>query len=101
MATEHALLDDNGDGVGRQADAKGPDGSIAALTYLDTPVVPTSSDPETQRLLVRQRELTAQIDDLRRGESSMPADEYQRQFEALMTELATVSRQVRQRTGGG
>ncbi len=101
MATETAVLDDNGDGKGRLADTAGPDGSVAALTFLEPVQVPTSSDPETQRLLTRQLELTNQIDELRRKQPSMPAAEFDREFERLMLDLSKVSSEVRRRTGGG
>jgi len=99
MATETALIDDDGDGKGRLATATGPDGSVAALTYLDSVVLPTASDPEVQKLLVRQQQLTEQVDDLRRRRSTMPAEEFDKELERLLTELATVSREVRQKTG--
>ena len=99
MATETAVLDDNGDGAGRDAVATGPDGAIAALTYFEGVAVPTSTDPAVQRLLARQRELTEQIDDLRRRRPSMPAAEFDKEFERLALELATVSAQVRSQTG--
>jgi hypothetical protein len=99
MATETAVLDDDGDGKGMLAGATGAsDGSVAGVTYLDTPAVATSSDPEVQRLLTRQQALTAQIDDLRRRRAAMPADEYTRELDRLLTELATVSSQIRQKT---
>lgn len=97
MATEKAVLDDNGDGKGREAGTAGPDGEIAAFTYLDTAAAPTSSDPEVQKLLVRQQQLTEQIDDLRRRRTSMPAAEFDREFERLIVDLAVVSRDVRRR----
>ena len=101
MATESALLDDTGSGKGKDAASFAPgDTSLAALTYLDSVKVQTSSDPETQRLLTRQRELTDQIDELRRKQAAMDADEYNKQFEALLLDLATVSRQVREKTAG-
>lgn len=100
MATETAAIDDTGDGKGRMATVESPPNSVAALWYLNAPRVATSTDPETQKLLARQQTLTAQVDDLRRRQSSMPADEFTRQFEALLTELAEVSREVRRRTGG-
>ncbi len=99
MATEVAVLDDSGDGGGRDAAAKGDDGAVAELTYLDGTALPSSSDPETQKLLVRQRDLTEQMDDLRRRRATMPAEEYDRAFEKLALELAEVSREVRKRTG--
>jgi hypothetical protein len=99
MATETAVIDDTGDGKGRLATAETPAGSTAALLYLDAPRVATSADPELQKLLTRQQALTDQVDALRRRRASMPEDEFDRQFEALLAELAEVSREVRRRTG--
>lgn len=98
MATETAAIDDDGDGKPRTGPATGPDGNVAALTYLDAAVVATSTDPEVQKLLARQQTLTEQVDDLRRREGSMPAAQYEAELEKLLTELAVVSRQVRERT---
>lgn len=95
MATETAMIDDDGDGKGRLATASGPDGSVAALTYLDAVVVATSSDPELQKLLLQQQQLTEQIDDLRRRRATLPAEEYDKQLEKLLTDLAVVSRTIR------
>lgn len=100
MATEVAVLDDTGDGTGQDAASKGKDGAVAELTYLDAVRLPTSSDPETQRLLVRQQDLTEQMDDLRRRRATISAEEYDRTFEKLALDLAEVSREVRKRTGG-
>jgi hypothetical protein len=100
LATEVALLDDNGDGQGTVAGTENAaDGNVAAVTYLQGAVVETSTDPEIQRLLTRQRELTDQIDALRRRRGEMAADEYSRTLEGLLTELATVSHDLRERQG--
>ena len=98
MATETAAIDDDGDGKPRTGPATGPDGNVAALTYLDVGVVPTSADPEMQKLSSRQQALTEQVDDLRRRQSSMPAAQYESELEKLLTELAVVSRDIRQRS---
>ncbi len=100
LATERAVLDDTGDGVGRDATSAGPDGAVAGVTYLDVLGTPTVADPELQALLVRQRELTEQVDDLRRRRLVLPAAEFDREFERLIIELSLVSRDVRRRTGG-
>jgi hypothetical protein len=99
MATERPMFDDTGDGQGRDAATDGPDGTVAGLTYLDVPEVATSSDPAVQKLLTRQQELTAQIDQLRRRQPSMPPAEFDRQFEPLIIELSLVSRDIRRRGG--
>jgi hypothetical protein len=99
MATETAVIDDTGDGKGRLATVAAPEGSVAALLYLDAPKVATSTDPELQKLMTRQQALTDRVDDLRRRRSSMVEEEFTRQFEALLAELAEVSREVRRRSG--
>jgi hypothetical protein len=98
IATETAAIDDDGDGKPRTGPATGPDGNVAALTYLDAAVAATSTDPEVQKLLVRQQALTEQVDDLRRRQGSMPAAQYESELEKLLTELALVSRDIRQRS---
>src|SRR5206468_4017341 len=65
LSTETPMFDDTGDGKGRSAAQTGDDGVVAGLTYLDAVESPTASDPAVQALLVRQQQLTEQIDDLR------------------------------------
>jgi len=100
LPTEHAMLDDTGDGSGRLAAGEGDDGAVAEATYLDTVAVPTSTNPEVLKLLLRQQALTDELDALRRRRPAMSAEEYDREFERLATELALVAREIR-RLGGG
>ena len=97
LATEKAVLDDTGDGVGRDAAATGPDGTIAGVTYLDVVEVPKVADPEVQALLNRRQELTEKVDALRRRQPEMAPAEFDKAFEALIIELSLVSREVRRR----
>ncbi len=99
LSTETAILDDTGDGKGRVATDTGDDGVVAGLTYLDVVAVPKSGDPAVQALLVRQQQLTEQIDDLRRRRPAMSSDDFDREFEKLIIDLATVSRDVRRKGG--
>jgi hypothetical protein len=100
MATEVAAYDDTGVFGARQGGPPPSAGTVAGLTYLDSVAIPTAADPAVQQLLLRKQALTDQVDDLRRRRPSMAADEYDRQFEALIIELAVVSRDVRRRSGG-
>lgn len=100
LATEHAVLNDTGDGTPRDAGAPSPDGALAAFTYLDAVEVPKSADPEVQQMMQRQQALTEQVDDLRRRRPTMSAEEFDRQFEKLIIDLSLVSRDVRRRSGG-
>ena len=97
MATETPMLDDTGDGKGINAGAKGDDGTVAGVTYLDVAAAPTSSDPEVQKLLIQQQTLMEQIDDLRRRRASMSEADFDRDFEKLIIELSLVSRDVRRK----
>jgi hypothetical protein len=101
LATERALIEDNGDGEGRGADSTdGQDGMLATMTYLDAVVEARPSDPQLQMLLQRQELLTQQVDELRRKKPSMPTAEYDAAWEKLMVELATLGAEIRKKGGG-
>lgn len=98
LATERPLLDDNGDGVGREAETAGPDGAVAQVTYLqpDAPVVTT--DAALAELLRRRGELASKIEALRAGKANVPPDRYEADLEALLIELARLDRQIRSKS---
>jgi hypothetical protein len=99
LATERALLDDDGDGVGKEAGAPGPDGELAKRTYFDAEVMPDiTADPALGELVKRRAELEAQVEELRSNRGSMPPEEYQKKLEELLLELARVSREIRQKS---
>jgi hypothetical protein len=98
LTTERALLDDNGDGVGREAGTPGGDGSLASRVYLDAHVGPeVATDPVLVELLQRRASLEADVDELRTRKPLMPAADYAAEFERLMIDLARVSREIRRR----
>ncbi len=100
LATERALLDDDGDGVGREAGGDGKDGSAASRLYFD-PDVPGAAptDEMLLQLLQRRAALQLEVDDLKQRRQLMTPDEYQQEFEKLMLDLARVSRDIRRRQG--
>jgi len=83
LTTERALLDDNGDGVGREAEAPGPDGSLARLVYLDAELPAAANNPELAALLKRRRELEAEAEALKLKKGIMPAPAWEAEFEKL------------------
>jgi hypothetical protein len=98
LSTERALLDDDGDGVGREAGGDGKDGSSASRLYLDADVagaLPT--DEELLALLQKRAALQIDVDDLKQRRQLMTPDEYQAEFEKLMIDLARVSRDIRRK----
>lgn len=86
LPTERALLDDDGDGVGREAPDPSPDGAVAAATYLQPRAVPAGD--ETAR---REAEIESQIEALKVRRSTMSPAAYDAEMERLLTELARLS----------
>jgi len=100
LATERALIDDDGDGVGREAGGDGKDGSVSSRLYFapDAPgAAPT--DEALLALLQKRAALEADAEDLKQRRQLMTADEYQQEFEKLMLDLSRVSREIRRRQG--
>jgi hypothetical protein len=98
LTTERALIDDNGDGKGREATAEGPDGGIARIAYLDSEVVAQSASPELAGLIRRRRELEQKSEEHKELKGVMPDAEWQSTFEKLMLELAQVSAEIRKKS---
>lgn len=98
LTTERSLFDDNGDGVGREAEAPGPDGSLARNLYLDAEVATTNADPALAALLRRRRELEAEAEALKLKKNSMGTAVWAAEYEKLMIELAKISQEIRNKT---
>jgi hypothetical protein len=98
LATERALLDDNGDGAGRDASGTGEDGSVASRTYLDEPLPGAApTDEVLVQLLQKRAALEGDVEELRIRRTFMAPNEYEKEFERLMIELARVGREIRGR----
>jgi len=99
LATEHPVLDDDGDGVGRLVDDTGPDGMLARVTYLqaDAPIDDTG-DPERTAMLRRKVELNTQLEELRARKGTMLPEEYENALEKLLLELARIDRALKSKS---
>jgi hypothetical protein len=96
LAVERPVLDDTGDGTGKEAGAIGPDGSLASRTFLDAEDDPSrAGGPALSELISRRNALESQFEDLKRRRSFIPAIDYEKQRDALLIEIARVSRQIR------
>jgi hypothetical protein len=92
LSTERSLLDDNGDGVGREAQSPGTDGTLARTVYLAAQPA-GAGDPE---LLARRAALERQLDELRSRKASSPnPSQLDADIERLLIEIAQLSRQLR------
>jgi hypothetical protein len=99
LSTERALLDDTGDGVGKDVTDQGDDGSFASRTYLDESLPGAApTDEVLLKLLQRKSTLEAEADDLRIRRQFLTPAEYRQEFERIMVELARVSHDIRERT---
>jgi hypothetical protein len=100
MQPEHSALDDDGDGTGRQAIGDGKDGTLASLTFIDAVVASRPADPELQQMVQRQEQLVLKLDELKKRKARMKPEEYQAEWEALIIDIAVLSRDVRARLKG-
>src|SRR5262245_31228894 len=100
LATERPMLDDNGDGIGREDEEQGPskgnDGVLARATYLQRDdSAAATTDAELAALLRQRADVQSRIERLRGDKANVPADQYERDLEALLVELARLERQIR------
>ena len=98
LSTERALLDDNGDGAGREQGAEGPDGGFARLWNLDAEPAAVANNPELAALVKQQRSLEAEAEELKLRKGEMPPAEWQAAYEKLMLDLARVSQEIRKKS---
>lgn len=97
LVTEHALLEDDGDGVGHtDASEKGPDGPRARTIFLEPAGgAAVAADPRAAALLAERRVIEGRIEALRARRTTMSEAAYQRELEPLMVELAEKTRALR------
>jgi hypothetical protein len=98
LATEHALIDDNGDGLGTPADffrgvravKKAADGkSVDGVRAHQMNLVRSASEQElSPALRARRDELEAQLSALRDRKSKLNEDDYYNQLEKILVETA-------------
>lgn len=98
LPTERAVLDDDGDGIGREAQNPGGDGRLARTMYLESDVVAATGNRALDALLKRQAELQAQVETLKAQKTAMNPDQYEVELERLLLELARVSQQIRMKS---
>jgi hypothetical protein len=97
LATEHAVLEDTGDGEAVRA--PGPENGQGALAGA-FPLVRlgaaqrAAADPAKKKLLERKEELESGIDRLKYEKAAMASDEYKKKLSALLLELASVQEEI-------
>lgn len=108
LATEHALLDGDGDGegtlepTGDQGDGLAANGfHVGGGTRAAAAAAQAAAtdDPVLKQLLTDRTRLEERIASLRARRESMEATDYERQLEELLVELALKDREIRERGG--
>ena len=102
LLTEHALLDDNSDGKGTAAPGQpGGDGALARTLFMSAAsaerAVPDQADPELRALVAQRDALEARIAELKAAKDKTDPEEYERDLERLLIDLARVNRAIRER----
>ena len=101
LATEHALLDDNGDKEGSaEPQANAADGKLASSLSLGSAAdASLPADPKLRALYVERREMERRVESLRLLKDSMEPAKYNAELEKLVTELALKTREIRAAEG--
>ncbi len=101
LRPEHALLDDNGDGVGslEPETAAGSDGVLAArrpLLFRTAQAIAESGadSPEIRRLLAERDGLAARVDALREVRDGMEEEAYLAELEGLVLQIAELAERI-------
>lgn len=103
LVTEHALLDDNGDGLGSPDPDPRPagDGALARRFYLESEFDGAAEDgPGRERLAlqIEAQRLVDRVEALKRLKLTLDSAQYEQRLEDLLVELALNRRAYRART---
>lgn len=101
LLTEHAQLDDDGDGRGATdpAASEGGDGGLARQVAFGG--APASSDPRIVALMTERRALEAQVTALRARRATTDSTAYERELERLLLLVAEKTQAIRALERGG
>ena len=104
IATEHPVLDDNGDGEGSTELVDAADGALARTMFLAADptlaAVRATDDLELRALLEQKADVEQRIEGLLALRDQIDRDRYEKELEELLVELALTNRGISARTGG-
>jgi hypothetical protein len=98
LSTERPLIDDDGDRVGRDAQAPGMDGALARTLHLDADPGSASADIAIAALERQRAALEAQLEELKGRRATMSDGDYQAELEKILVQIARIAQQIRQRS---
>ncbi len=95
LVTEHALLDDNGDGKGSEKPGEA-DGGLAKNTYFDSLLYQLAGgDPELQKVYGERIRLENEVEQLKVRKAQMKPEEYEDALEKLLLQLAELNEKIK------
>jgi hypothetical protein len=102
LLTEHAVLDDDGDGRGADAPGQpGADGALARSIFLSAASSERPSvdldDPALRALVAERDAIEAKVAALKAAKDTTDPEKYDRDLEQLLVALARVNRAVREK----
>jgi hypothetical protein len=101
LTVEKPVLDDNGDGIGKDSGAAGPDGTIASRTFFDDADDPSrAGGPALSELVARRNSLESELDELKKRKEFMRAGDYDKRRDEIVIEISRVSRKIRTEQAG-
>lgn len=99
LLTEHAQLDDDGDGKGSAEPDGRAERRLAAATFLApgaaSVTTVASDDPRVRELALARDRAATRVDSLRRRKVAMDSTAYERELEGLLLELARTTQALR------
>jgi hypothetical protein len=105
LQTEHAILDDDGDGKGDPAPTgRTGDGMASRRFFLDAGAVASrvaAGSPALAQLYTQRFALEEQVDSLKHQKAKMDPDLYDAALEKVLLDLARTSAAIRKMEGGG
>jgi hypothetical protein len=101
LQTEHAVLDDNGDGQGSDAPNGRDEGALARRFFLDggARLARAGNDAALNALYAEQFALEDEVEGLRLRKQTMTPAQYESELERVLVMLARKAREIRQREG--
>jgi hypothetical protein len=102
LLTEHAVLDDDGDGKGSDASGQaGTDGALARTLFMDgdtgRAAPDASADPALRALHEQRRAIEDRISALKASKGRVDEARYERELEQLLIDLARKTREIREK----
>ena len=95
LVTEHALIEDNGDGTGHQK-AEAGDGNLAKLIYFDSlPQQQAGGDPVLAKLYSEKMRLEGEIEKLKSRKAMLKEEDYENELEKVLIELAKLNQNIK------